>query len=162
MLGCSNDARRWATLLVCAVTVKSMGSGSNNIKSTLCSPPTLCPTNTLFSKQPNTPIALFNFLHVMMDGSQEDSLLYPIWDVRRFMNNRDVHKNASTSPCIVQYVSLVLIKTDIVGQFLIQRVKEFNRIKHECQRHSEIGKKERKKEQKLTRIQWKQTIYHKE
>jgi hypothetical protein len=72
------------------------------------------PTNTLFSKQPNTILALFNFLHVMMDGPQEDTLLYPIWDVGRFMNNGDVHKNASTSACSVQYVCLVLIKTDIV------------------------------------------------
>jgi len=49
-----------------------------------------------------------------MDGPQEDTLLYPIWDVGRFMNNGDVHKNSSISACSVQYVCPVLIKTDIV------------------------------------------------
>jgi len=74
------------------------------------------------------------------------------------MNNADVHKNASTYAGSVQYVCLVLIKTDIVRQFLMQRVKEFKRIKHECQRQKvKKGRKEgRKKEQKTIRIQWKQ------
>jgi phage regulator Rha-like protein len=49
-------------------------------------------------------------------------------------------------------VCLVLIKTDIVRQFLIQRVKEFKRIKHECQRQKakEGRKKERTKANKDT------------
>jgi len=92
MLGCSTDARQWATLLVCAVMVKITGSESN-IENTLFSPPT--PTNMLFLKQSNTITALFNFLYVLMDGPQEDTLLYPIWHVGRFMNNGDVHKNAN-------------------------------------------------------------------
>jgi len=122
MLGCSTDAR----LLLCAILGEEYWIRVKYYKYTVLPPP---PTNTLFSKLPNTIMALFNFLHVMMDGPQKEPLLYPILDVGRFTNNGDVHKNANKSACSAQYVCLVLNKTDTVRQFLIRSVKEF-KINH--------------------------------
>jgi hypothetical protein len=49
----------------------------------------------------------------MMDRPWEDSHLHPTQNVGRCMNIRDVHNNASTSACSVQYVCLVLIETEL-------------------------------------------------